>query len=101
MSGIDCFGFCFASPDGWEPESLLAAGGNCGFTCEAASRCLSITVLIDHLQINLFRCPDAVTTPRAADMLRLTLWTTRQLNISGSLVPCSPALHRPPNRDEE
>ena len=24
MSGIDCFGFCFASPDGWEPESLTA-----------------------------------------------------------------------------
>ena len=43
MSGINGFGFGFASPDGWKPESLLAAGGNCGFTCNAASRCSSVT----------------------------------------------------------
>ncbi|MCP4094979.1 MAG: hypothetical protein GY748_01920 [Planctomycetaceae bacterium] len=28
MSAINGFGFCFASPDSWDPESLLAAGGS-------------------------------------------------------------------------
>ncbi len=28
MSGINGFGFCFASPHRWDPESLVAAGGS-------------------------------------------------------------------------
>jgi len=62
MSGINGFGFGFASPDSWESESLLATGGNSGFTCNATVRCS---------QVKLFHGLDTVTGPLANNVHRM------------------------------